>query len=133
MWVLKADQAQQIVYGWAGQYMTADGKPIEDLQGDVLEPEDIQKAAEQFVLNYGESGIHHEGKSVGKIVASLVTTNDIVKAFFPDSLGRVPVGWIIGVYYPDKKVFDRVVSGELPMFSVQGNADRFPDDGQQAP
>lgn len=127
MWVLKADQAQQIVYGWAGQYLTVDGQPIEDLQGDVIEPDEIQKAAENFVKDYGTSGIHHEGKSVGQIVASLVTTPDIVKAFFPDSAGRVPVGWIIGVYYPDKKVFDRVVSGELPMFSVQGNADRYED------
>lgn len=123
MKIIKADRAQQVVYGWAGIYTDADGNPVADLQGDVIAPEEIEKASYDFILNKRDSGIMHEGKVVGQIVASLVTTPDVVKAFFGDDV-KVPVGWIIAVRYPDKKVFKKVVNGELSMFSIQGSADR---------
>jgi hypothetical protein len=59
---------------------------------------------------------------VGHIVASLVTTPDVVKAFFGPGV-HLPVGWLIGVKYYDTKVFKRVITGELRMFSIQGRAD----------
>ena len=121
--VIKVDQSQQIVYGWAGQYLTESGQPLEDLQGDVITPEEIEKASYEYVLEKRASGVMHEGKTVGHIVASLVTTPDVVKAFFGPDV-KVPVGWIIGVKYPDKTIFKKVVSGELSMFSIQGTADR---------
>jgi hypothetical protein len=120
--ILKSDEAQQVVYGWAGKYVGADGKPLVDLQGDIIEPEEVEKAAVDFMLEHRASGIMHEGKSVGTIVASLVTTPEIVKALF-GSEAVVPVGWLIGVKYPDKEVYKRVVSGELSMFSIQGSAE----------
>ena len=125
---LKVDEAQQIVYGWAGQYLDEHGRLLEDLQGDMIDPAEVERAAYQYVLEKRESGVMHEGKTVGHIVASLVTTPDVVKAFFGDV--KVPVGWLIGVKYPDKEVFKKVVSGELAMFSIQGNADRVEDNGQ---
>lgn len=121
--IIKADQAQQLVFGWAGKYLDAAGQPLVDLQGDIIEPKDIEKASYDFVLKSRESGVMHEGKAVGSIVASLVTTPEIVKAFFPGATD-IPVGWIIGVKLHDAKVFKRVVDGELAMFSIQGSADR---------
>src|SRR5216683_7979433 len=100
MHVLKADPKQQIVFGWAGVYVDADGGLLEDLQGDMISPDEIEKASYRYVLEKRESGVMHEGKTVGSIVASLVTSPEIVKAFFGDA--KVPVGWIIGVHYPDK-------------------------------
>lgn len=122
MQILKADHAQQIVFGWAGQYLDEKGAPLEDLQGDVIDPSEIEKASYDYLLKSRDSGIMHEGKSVGKIVASLVTTPEVVKAFFGPDV-KVPVGWIIGVKYDDAKVFKRVVDGELKMFSIQGSSE----------
>ena len=120
--VIKADAKLQIVYGWAGQYTRADGGLLVDSDGDMITPDEIEKASYSYLLEKRESGVMHEGKSVGQIVASLVTTPDICKAFgLSDDL---PVGWIIGVRYPDQSVFKRVASGELAMFSIQGHADR---------
>ena len=123
MQVIKADHAQQVVYGWAGQYTDAEGIPVVDLQGDVIAPEEIEKASYAYLLDKRDNGVMHEGKTVGKIVASLVTTPDVIKAFFGDDV-RCPVGWIIGVKYPDKHIFKAVVDGKLAMFSIQGQADR---------
>ena len=123
MLVVKADHAQQIVYGWAGQYTDVDGNPVVDLQGDVISPDETEKASYAYLLDKRDNGVMHDGKTVGKIVASLVTTPDVVKAFFGDDV-KIPVGWIIGVKYPDKKIFKAVVDGKLNMFSIQGQADR---------
>lgn len=120
--IIKSDQVQQVVFGWAGKYIDADGSPLVDLQGDVIDPAEIERASYDFMLKHRDSGIMHEGKSVGKIVASLVTTPDVVKALFgPDA--KLPVGWVIGVKYDDPQVFKRVVDGELQMFSIQGSAE----------
>jgi len=120
--VIKADHAQQVVYGWAGQYTDVDGNPVVDLQGDVITPDEIEKASYAYLLDKRDNGVMHEGKTVGKIVASLVTTPDVVKAFFGDV--KMPIGWIIGVKYLDKKIFKAAVEGKLPMFSIQGHSDK---------
>lgn len=118
----KVDHSQQVVFGWAGQYLDELGEPLEDLQGDIIEPAEIERASYEYMLKSRESGVMHEGHTVGNIVASLVTTPDVVKAFFGPDV-HVPVGWLIGVKYSDSKVFKRVVDGELQMFSIQGRAD----------
>jgi len=120
--ILKSDPVQQVVYGWAGKYLDVDGSVLVDLQGDMIEPEVIEKAAVSFMEDYRESGVMHEGESVGTIVASLVTTPEIVKALFGPDV-HLPVGWLVGVRYPDANIYKRVVSGELAMFSIQGTAE----------
>lgn len=120
--IVKVDSAQQIVFGWAGQYLDADGNLLVDLQGDIIHPNEIEKASYHYMLEHRKSGVMHEGKSVGDIVASLVTTPDVVKALFGPSV-KLPVGWLIGVKYSDSSIFKRVVSGELQMFSIQGHGD----------
>jgi hypothetical protein len=119
--ILKSEPSQQIVYGW-GSVSLADGELITDLQGDRIEPEELERAVTEFMLEYRQSGVMHEGSSIGDVVASLVTTPDVVKAFgLSDSL---PVGWILGVKIKDPEVWKKVVSGELKAFSIQGTADR---------
>jgi hypothetical protein len=123
--ILKSEPDQQIVYGW-GSVSLVDGELLTDLQGDQIEPQELEKAVTEFMLDYRQSGVMHEGASVGDVVASLVTTPDIAKAF---GLGDgLPVGWILGVKVKDPEVWKKVVSGELKAFSIQGTADR-----QEAP
>lgn len=108
----------------------ADGDLITDLQGDQIDPAELERAVVEFMLDYRESGAMHEGESVGTVVASLVTTPDVVAAF---KLGPdVPIGWILGVKVRDSAVWARVVSGELKAFSIQGTANREDADGDEA-
>lgn len=119
--ILKADPHEQIVYGW-GSVSVANGELITDLQGDQIEPDVLEKAVTEFMLDYRESGVMHDGSSVGDVIASLVTTPQIVKAF---GLSQdLPIGWILGVKIKDPEVWKRVQSGELQAFSIQGTADR---------
>lgn len=43
--ILKADGDQRLVFGWANVSVTVDGKQVEDLEGDVIDPEELEKAA----------------------------------------------------------------------------------------
>ena len=125
--ILKTEPSQQVVYGW-GSVSLADGDLVTDLQGDQIEPDELERAVIEFMLDYRTSGVMHEGGAVGVVVASLVTTPDIVRAFglSPD----LPVGWILGVKVRDPHVWASIVSGELKAFSIQGIADREETDGE---
>lgn len=124
--IAKTDAAQQIVYGWANVSVDAGGEHVTDLQGDIIDPVDLDKAVVKFMLESRQSGVMHKGESVGDVVASVVTTPEIMKAMFGDSVPAHPVGWFIGVKIADPKVFKRAVDGDLAMFSIQGSAERVP-------
>lgn len=120
--VLKRED-ERVVYGWAMVSATAGGDRIVDLQGDVIEPADLEKASIEFMLDSRKSGAMHEGPPVASAVASLVTTPEVVTALgVPD--GLLPVGWFFGVKVHDAEVWKRIKAGELKMFSIEGSADR---------
>ena len=124
--LLKKDASRHIVYGWAS-VSVADGELVTDLQGDQIEPEALEQAVEDFMLNYRAgtadgAGVMHETPAKCEVIASLVTTPDLVAAF---GLGAdLPVGWILGLKVLDEAVWQRVVSGELKAMSIQGTAER---------
>ena len=125
--IIRKDQSQHVVYGWASVSVLADGELVEDLQGDQIEPGDLEQAVEQFMLDYRAqhadgAGVMHETGPMCEVIASLVTTPDIVKAF---GLGdNIPIGWILGLKVLNPAVWERVVSGELKALSIQGTAER---------
>ena len=124
--IIRKDSAQHVVYGWASVSVD-DGEIVTDLQGDQIEPDDLEQAVEAFMLDYRAgvadgSGVMHETGPMCEVIASLVTTPDIVKAF---GLGEnIPIGWILGLKVLDEAVWQRVVSGELKALSIQGTAER---------
>jgi hypothetical protein len=124
--IIRKDKAQQVVYGWASVSVD-DGELVTDLQGDQIEPDELEKAVTDFMLNYraqeaGGSGVMHETEPMCEVIASLVTTPDIVKAF--GLAEKLPIGWILGLKVLDADVWRRVESGELKALSIQGSADR---------
>lgn len=124
--ILRKDASRHIVYGWAS-VSVADGELVTDLQGDQIEPDALEQAVEDFMLNYRAgtadgAGVMHATEPACEVIASLVTTPDIVKAF---GLGEnLPIGWILGLKVMDEDVWKRVVSGELRAMSIQGTAER---------
>lgn len=123
--IAKAVEDKQLVFGWANIAKEADGSYPLDWDGDVTEPEELEKAAYSFVLKYRAAGEMHEGETIGHLVESVMFTKEKQQALgIPE--GILPEGWWVGFYIPDKEVFAKIKSGEYEMWSVQGKAKRVP-------
>ena len=115
--VLKVDGEQRVVFGWAS-VVEEHGFEVQDTQGDVISEEEIENAAFDFVMNAREGHAMHKGENVATLCASLVFTKQIQKL-----LGiSTEVGWLVGFHVHDDEIWKMVKSGELPMFSIGGEA-----------
>jgi hypothetical protein len=54
--IAKSDDDKHLAFGWANVAIRADGEEIEDWQEDIIEPEELENAAYQYVLLYREGG-----------------------------------------------------------------------------
>lgn len=114
---------QHLVSGWANIAINADGSRPLDWQGDIIEPEELEEAAIEFMKDYRESGVNHQGEAKGIVVESIVLTKDKQAAMgIPE--GTVPEGWFITVKVLDDDTFAKVKDGTYKMFSIQGTAER---------
>ena len=119
----KAKDAEQLVSGWANVAINANGSIPLDWQGDVIAPDTLEKAAVNFMLDYRESGVMHDGGPVGTVVESIVFTKEKQEVLgIPE--GSVPQGWFITVKVHDSEVFAKVKDGTYKMFSIQGTCTR---------
>lgn len=121
--VLKIDAERQYVFGWASVAIAKDGSQVEDLQGDLIDPEDLEEAAYQFALSYRESGVMHVGEAVGQMIESFMVTPAKLEAMGlpPDAL---PQGHWVGFHIPDPTIFAKIKDGTYGSFSIQGDAVR---------
>lgn len=118
--VAKASDEGQLVFGWASIAKTATGQTVIDSHQEIIEPEDLEPAVYEYVLNFADMGVDHAGEPVGKMVESLMMTAE--KAAAMGISGAVPEGWWIGFHIPDPALFAEVKAGRYPMFSIQGTA-----------
>ena len=124
--IFKTDEDKRLVFGWASIALTADGEQLEDRQQDMIDPEDLEEAAYEYVLNFRDTGEEHipTMRKKGKLVESCVLTAEKQKAMgIPE--GTVPVGWWIGFKISDDDAWNRVKSGHYKMFSIEGQAHRL--------
>lgn len=123
--IMKFDEDRQLVFGYAMLSIKKDGNQLVDLQGDAIDPADLEEGAYEFVLSYSDAatGEMHKGGSVGRLVESVVFTEaKLEKMGIPK--GTVPLGWWVGFKIDSPEVFAKVKSGEYRGFSVQGLAIR---------
>jgi cation transport regulator ChaB len=116
--ILKADDEQRMVYGWAS-VVTEKGEPVVDRQGDVIEPETLVKAVNNFMEHIRVGKAMHTGEQVGVVVHSFPVTKEL-----GDALGihSDREGWIVAYKVYDDAVWNMVKSGELAAFSIGGRA-----------
>lgn len=127
--IFKTDEDKRLVFGWASIALTVDGEQLEDRQSDMIDPEDLEEAAYEYVLNFRDTGEEHipTMRKKGKLVESCVLTAEKQKAMgIPE--GTVPVGWWIGFKIHDDDAWNLVKSGHYKMFSIEGKANRIPID-----
>lgn len=126
--VMKSDDERRLVFGWANVAVRVDGEQIVDWQKDIIDTEELEKAAYEYVAEFGTAGEMHRRGGVGRVVESIVFTKEKADALGipPDIL---PEGWWIGFKITDDEVWEKVKSGEYPMFSIEGKAIREPVEG----
>lgn len=116
--ILKADDEQRMVYGWAS-VITENGEPVVDRQDDMVEADTLVKAVNEFMEHVRVGKAMHTGDQVGTVVHSLPITKEI-----GDSLGIQSdrEGWVVAYKVFDDDVWAMVKSGELAAFSIGGKA-----------
>jgi hypothetical protein len=121
--IVKTDDEQRLVFGWASVAALADGALLEDHQGDVIEPAELERAAYDFAEHHRAINEMHAGADVGALVESFVVTPDKLAAMgFPPEVakGMGVRHWIGARVSPE--VFAKVKAGQLRMFSIEGTA-----------
>lgn len=121
--IAKSDDDKMLAFGWANVSMRVDGKLIEDWQSDIIEPEELENAAYEYVLLYREGGEMHERGDAAVLIESVVFTEEKMLAMGIPA-GTLPIGWWIGFKVTDKDVWEKVKDGTYQMFSIEGEAER---------
>ncbi len=78
--IMKSDDEKMLAFGWASVSMRVDGELIEDWQKDIVEPEELERAAYEFVELYREGGEMHERGSAAVLIESIVFTEEKMQA-----------------------------------------------------
>lgn len=126
--VMKSDDDKRMVFGWANVAIRVDGEQIVDWQQDAIDTEDLEKAAYEYVAEFGTAGEMHQRGGVGRVIESIVFTKEKADALgIPQDL--LPQGWWIGFKIEDDEVWQKIKSGEYSMFSIEGKAIREPMEG----
>lgn len=129
--ITKSDDEKMLAFGWASVSIRVDGEVIEDWQKDIVEPEELENAAYEYVRLYREGGEMHERGGAAVLIESVVFTEDKMKAMGIPS-GILPVGWWIGFKVTDESVWEKVKDGTYPMFSIEGEAERVKVEDENA-
>lgn len=123
--VMKTDEDKHLVFGWASIATTVDGEQLEDLQRDIIEPEDLEEAVYQYVLSFRDGGEEHNPtmRKKASLIESVVFTKEKMTAMgIPE--GILPEGWWIGFYVKDEDAWQKIKDGTYKMFSIEGKAVR---------
>ena len=121
--IKKADNEQHLAFGWASVAVKENGETVKDWQEDIIEPEELEKAAYNFVEFYRDGSEMHERGGVASLIESMVFTPEKCTALgIPD--GILPIGWFVGFHVTDEDVWEKVKDGTYPMFSIEGEAVR---------
>jgi len=124
---IAALEDQRLVYGWA--YCTEmSGQSVVDHSGDVVDINDLEKAAHAYMKSHRAHKVMHYGKVIAETVESVVFSKELQSALGID-LGKV--GWFVVFKILDDETWDDFKSGKYPMLSIGGMATREKYDEQQ--
>lgn len=121
--IQKSEDEKRLAFGWANISIDETGEQLVDWQQDMIDPEELENAAYTFVRLYREGGEMHERGDCATLVESVVFTEEKMEAMGIPT-GTLPIGWWIGFLVTDDDVWEKVKSGELSMFSIEGEAER---------
>ena len=115
--IVKADKMKRLVYG---VFLVPDKA---DHDGDVISPEDIEKVAHKFVVDYRTIDEMHKNVVEASIVESAIAWEDEMD-FHGKKLSKGT--WFGAIKINDEKVWGNVLSGKYKAFSVRISGVREP-------
>ena len=128
--ITKIDMENRMVFGFFNVNKIGDDL-VQDLQLDVIDTVELEKAAYGFVLNARVAGDSHIRKGVGDLVESMMFTYEKQDAIV-ETLKKMGVkepvfdlgieGWWGGFQITDEEVMEKIEKGEYPMFSIGGKS-----------
>lgn len=140
MFVVKADDARQMAFGWASVAVDTNGEVVTDLHKDIIDPDNLEDTVYDFVLESRTSNSEHTEKDIGQLVESMVFTDEKI-AKLAEVHGEpgdpsyeeahaalqkfLPRGWWNGYYIEDKAEYQKVADGQYAMFSIEGSGTRM--------
>lgn len=121
--IMKGDDTTQCVFGWASIAVTKEGETLVDLQEDIIDIYDLEKAFQDYMHESGELNFRHNGLARGYLVEMMVFTPEkLTKMGVPD--GILPLGALVTYHLPDREDYDQAKAEGLLMFSIEGTASR---------
>lgn len=131
--IAKTDTKRKMVFGFFSVNKVGD-ELVEDLQGDLIETEELEKAAYDYVLNARIQGEGHERKGVGRLVESVMLTYEkqaAIQKCLADQGVEATIdlgceGWFGGFKVDSDEVWGAIEKGEYPAFSIGGTGKRIP-------
>ena len=125
--ITKTEPDKMLVFGWGNVAVGEDGVQLTDLQGDVIDPEDLEAAAYEHVLNFRSTGERHDPglRKKGRLVESCVFTKE-KQAAIGIPPGLVPEGWWVGYKIDDPVAWEKIKNGEYESLSIEGKGQRTP-------
>lgn len=131
--ITKVDAARRLVFGWFS-IVEVDGRALEDVQGDIIDPETLEETAYDFVLYARTGGEMHENgpdgvvRGVGRLVESVVFTKEKQEAMLKSlkdqgidaQLDLKCVAWWGGMKIDDPSAWEKVTNGYLRAWSIGG-------------
>lgn len=124
--IAATDEDRRLVFGWASVAVDKAGNVVEDSQGDVLDPGDLETAAYQFVSDFGDANAMHAGPDVDRVVESIYVDPAKLAKMGLDPSGAPHSGWWVGFRVDDQAAWDGVKSGKYGAFSIEGAGQRIP-------
>ncbi len=116
--IVKQLDEERLAFGWA-YVSTVKGELSMDHSGEFIRPDQIAKAATNFMLSMRTAKAMHTGGKIGEVVHSMPLTNEIAKALGIQSDRE---GWLVAIKVYDDQVWQDVKSGKLAAFSIGGRA-----------
>lgn len=129
--IIKFDDERRYVFGIFSVAKIGD-ELVVDGEDDQIDPDHLETAAYNHVLDARVAGENHVRKGVGSLIESMVFTPEKVAALAKaltdagiDATVEIPaVVWWGGYHVHDDKVWKAVKSGKYVSFSVGGSAER---------
>ena len=135
----KFDDDKRQAFGWAS-IVEVNGRPVVDLQGDLITPDDLEIAAYSFVRKSRVGGSQHARDEydrpiqAGELIESKVWTDEKYEAFAKsggvpyETFANAPRGWEAGFQYDDEPTWIDIRTGRKTGFSIHGRGKRVPVD-----
>lgn len=114
----RVDEEKRRVFGFFSVSEEND-KEVIDYHGDVIASDDLEEAAYKYVMYSGMGDERHDERAKAMLIESMFFSKEKQMALGID-LGKVC--WWGGFYILDDDLWQKVKSGQYPMFSIGGRS-----------